>query len=264
MRKFTIRSGKFAGTHNIYDNKEEAAKDGIKNIKSPWHTPDVVAGDWCESDDGYIIQCLHRYKLINKRHRNGQYTDTFRFCNGTVYVYYDRNRSKHIKNFYGAATAIKKNSLSETSLGRFMPLKKKHFVALVSQGVNPYTAYIRAYRTVVFSREHAWTQVNKLLDDPLVRRALMENLKPFIEQVEEAIRKKTEYKSVNDWLVNQLVNLMIDVKLPAREKRANVQLIISLFGEKLGVIEPHKSKREIQEADYEIMPPPALGTSQVN
>lgn len=264
MREFTIRSGKFAGKHIIYDSTDEATRAGIKEIKSPWYSDDVQIGDWCLSDDGYVAQCLHRFKLVNKRHKSGQYTDTFRFCNGSFYVYYDRNGRRHIKNFYAVVAANHKSSLGNTSkLGKYMPLKKKHFVALVAQGVDPYTAYLKSYRTSFF-KGSTWIQVNKLLSDPLVRQALMEELKPFISKVEDSIKAKTGFETISDWLVDQLVNLVIDVKLSSKEKRANIQLILSLFGEQIGAVKQQsKSKREIQDADYEIMPPPKLGTNSL-
>ncbi len=264
MREFTIRSGKFSGKHIIYDSEDEAKKAGIKIIRSPWYSKETEIGDWCLSDDGYVAQCLHRFKLINKRHKSGQYTDTFRFCNGTFYVYYDRLNRPHIKNFYAQIANSHKSSLGNTSkLGKYMPLKKKHFVALVAQGVDPYSAYLQSYKTSFF-KGSTWMQVNKLLSDPLVRQALMEELKPFMSKVEDKIKEKTGFTSISDWLVNELAVLVIDMKLSSKEKRANIQLIINLFGEQLGVVKPPvKSRREIQEADYEVMPPPSLGTNSL-
>jgi len=264
MREFTIRSGKYAGKHLIYDSLDEAKANGIKSIKTPWYSSDVVIGDWCISDDGYVAQCLHRFKLVNKNHKSGQYTDIFRFCQGSFYVYYDRKGEKHIKNFYAMVASSHKGSLGTApKLGRYMPLKKKHFVALVAGGLDPYTAYLKAYGNSHF-KTNTWMQVNVLLNDPLVRKALMEEMQPFIQKVEDKIKEKTGYVSLSDWLVDQLAVLLVDMKLSAKEKRANIQLIINLFGEQLGVVKPPiKSKREIQDADFEIMAPPKLGITSI-
>lgn len=265
MREFTVRSGKYAGQHKVYDSKEEASAAGIKKICAPWYGDDVVIGDWCLSDDGYVVQLLHRFKLINKRHKSGQYTDTFRFCQGTFYVYYDRLGRKHIKNFYAMIASNHKNSLGNTSkLGKYMPLKKKHFVALVAGGCDPYTAYLKSYGNSHF-KQNTWMQVNELLNDPLVRKALMEEMQPFIQKVEDKIREKTGHNTISDWLVDELAILLVDMKLSAKEKRANIQLIINLFGEQLGVVKPQiKSKREVLEADFELIAPPKLGVSSIN
>lgn len=262
MRNFTIRSGKFAGTHIIYDNIEEAKANGIKIIKSPWYGSETEIGDWCLSDDGYVAQCLHKFKLVNKRHKSGQYTDTFRFANGTFWVYYDRNGRRHIKNFYAAIAHSHKSSLGNTSkLGQYMTLRKKHFVALVAGGVDPYSAYLQSYKTA-FLKQNVWVQVNKLLNDPIVRKALMEQLQPFMQQVEKKIQEKTGHASIMDWLVDQLAVLMVDLKLDAKEKRANIKLILDLFGENLGIVKSTKPKsREIEEASFEVMPVPQLGVN---
>jgi len=263
MRIFTIRSGNYRGEHIIYDSTNEATAAGIKTIRSPWYDKETEIGDWCLSDDGYVVQCLHRFKLVNKRHKSGQYTDTFRFCNGTFWVYYDRKGLRHIKNFYAVAAASHKSSLGNTStLGRFMPIKKKHFVALVSQGLDPYTAYLQAYKTN-FLKNNAWVQVNKLLNDPLVRKALMTELQPFIEKVEKRIQEKTGFPTISDWLVDQLTVLMVDMKLSTKEKRANIQLILNLFGEQLGIVKPIKSRRDVQDVDFEVVPPPRLGINSL-
>jgi hypothetical protein len=262
MRSFTIRSGKFAGVHTIYDNIDEAKTNKITNIKSPWYDTSVQIGDWCLSDDGYIAQCLHRFKLVNKRHRSGQFTDTFRFANGTYWVYYDRNNRKHIKNFYAMTANNHKSSLGNTSkLGKFMTLKKKHFVTLVAGGMDPYSAYIQSYKTA-FLKNDVWVQVNKLLNDPIVRAELMEQLQPFMKQIEVKIKEKTGHATINDWLVDQFTTLMVDLKLSAKERRANIVLILNLFGENLGITKGNTSKqhsKEVQEAEFEIMPPPRLG-----
>jgi len=264
MRKFTVRRGKYAGEHTIYDSLKEAVADGKSNVKTPWYGPDVEIGDWCLSDDGYVVQCLHKFKLINKQHRSGQYTDTFRFPNGTFYVYYDKKGNRHIKNFYAVAAKNNKSSLGNSSaLGRFMTIKKKHFVTLVAGGVDPYTAYIKAYNKHTASPNGIWIQVNKLLNDTLVREALVEELKPFMEKVEIKIREATGHKTIIDFMVDQLTTLMIDMKLPAKEKRANIKLMLELFGEPLGIVKDKslkQSRKDLIEAEYEILKPPELAT----
>ena len=61
-------------------------------------------------------------KLINRRHKSGQYTDVLRFPQGTFGVYIDKNGEKYPYNFYAALTPLAKNSLSKLNLthGRFL------------------------------------------------------------------------------------------------------------------------------------------------
>jgi hypothetical protein len=263
MRDFTIRSGKFQGVHIIYDSELEAKEHSIE-FKKPWYGKKVVAGDWVVSDDGFVIQCLHTYKLVNKRHRSGQYTQSYRFPNGTFYVYYDKHQQKHVKNFYAVAAASHKNSLGNTPrIGRYMTSKKKEFVTLVAGGMDIYTAYLKAYKVRTFSRNGILIQLNKLMDDPLVRKELMEQMKPFMLQVETSVKDRTGADSLVDFLVDQVTELLVDPKSKVpKERRENLKLLINLFGEQLGIaLKPKATTKAIEEAKYEIVPPPELGTS---
>lgn len=263
MRDFTIRSGKYKGIHIIYDNEEEAKENSIE-FKKPWYKESVDVGDWVVSDDGYVIQCLHRYKLVNKRHRSGQYTMSYRFPNGTFYVYIDRYKQKHIKNFYAVAAHAHKNSLGDTPrIGRYMTSKKKEFVVLVAGGMDIYSAYIKAYSVRTFSRNGILIQLNKLMDDPLVRKELMQEIQPFIKMVEEQIKEKTGADSLVNFLVDQITELLIDEKSKVpKERRENLKLLINLFGEQLGIaLKKTTNTKGVQDADFELVPPPELGTS---
>lgn len=262
MRDFVIRSGKYADTHIIYDNQQEAEEHSIE-FKIPWYKDDVEPGDWVVSDDGYVIQLLYKYKLVNKHHKSGQYTMAYRFPNGTFYVYFDRHGMKHIKNFYAVAAHSHKNSLGNTpSIGRYMTSNKKAFVTFVASGMDVYSAYLKAYKVRTYSRNGIFIQLNKLLDDPEVRKELMEHMKPFLKMVEDNIREKTGAESLIDFLVSQVTELVTDSKsqIP-REKRENLKLLINLFGEQLGITLRQKDKKEIARAEFEVLPPPALGSS---
>lgn len=262
MRTFTIRKGKYAGEHTIYESIEEAQRHNI-TPKSPWYTPDVEVGDWCLSDDGYVLRCLKRDTLVNKRHKSGQRTDYFRFCNGTFYVYYAKGGKRRIKNFYGVASANHKSSLGNTSaLGKYMTLKKKHFVSLVGSGLDPYNAYIQAYNVHSTTKNNIWMQVNNLLSDPLIRKELMEQLKPVIQKLEQQIEKETGAATLQDWLVEELTKLLVkDKKLSSRDRRDNIRLIVNLFGEPLGLSTPKSNKINATDAEWVEVPPPQLGNN---
>jgi len=263
MRDFTIRSGKYQGVHIIYDSEDEATEHSIV-FRKPWYDGKTEPGDWVVSDDGYVIQCLHKYKLVNKRHRSGQHTVSYRFPNGTFYVYIDKYGQKHVKNFYAVATAAHKNSLGNTPrIGRYMTSKKKEFVTLVAGGMDIYAAYIKAYSVRTFSRNGILIQLNKLMDDPLVRAELMEQMKPFMAQVETNLKEKTGAESLIEFLVDQVTELVVDEKSKVpKERRANIQLLVKLFGDQLGIALKEKSKKEIEDAEFEVLSPPELGISK--
>ncbi len=263
MRTFTIRRGKYAGEHIIFDNPAEAKEHKIDKPKQPWYADSVKAGHWVVADDGYVIQCLHRIRLVNKRHISGQYTDAFRFCNGTFYAYRDKDGIKHIKNFYAVATKAQKNSLGTAGkLGRYMTSNKKHFVTLVAGGMDVYHAYLQAFKVSTISPKGILIQINKLMNDERVREELMAQLKPFMVQVEESIKEKTGKGSLMEFLVDQISELMVDPKSNTpKERRQNIKLLVELFKRQLG-IESSMGKKEIENAQYEEIQPPALGVQE--
>ena len=267
MRYFEVRRGKYTGKHKIYDDVVEAESEGIKNIKTPWYRPDVEIGDWCVSDDGYVLQLLHKNTLINKRHVSGQKTDYYRFCNGTFYVYYGKRGKRNIKNFYGNVAQSNKSSLSQSSsLGRYMNSKKKYFVTLLVSGLDPYSAYAKAYKASMLytkSAAYIWKQIDTLLNDELIRKELMESFKPTIKLLEEQIKNETGFPTIQEWLVNELTTLLTKTKsLKPRDRRDNIRLLVTLFSEPLG-FNSKKTTKEIDEADWQMLPPPSLSANQI-
>ena len=262
MREFEVRRGNYTGKHIIYDGVKEAMDSGIKYIVSPWYRPDAQIGDWCVADDGYVLQLLHKNKMINKRHTSGQYTVYYRFCTGTVYVYYGRNGKTHIKNFYGAVANSNKSALGGTpTVGRYMTNKKKYFVTLLVTGLDPYNAYIKAYKTnqmFTKSASYIWRQIDLLLSDPLVKKELMKELKPTVKLLEEEIKKETGFANLQDWLVNELTTLLTKSKgLRPKDRRDNIRLVVTLFAEPLG-FSTNKKNNQIEEAEWQFVPPPSL------
>jgi hypothetical protein len=180
---------------------------------------------------------------------------------GTVYVYYRKDGTQLIKSFYASVSKNAKTSLSDTGyLGKFMTAKKRLFVSLVAEGVSPYNAYTQAYHKGYPS--NVYSQTNKLLTDPVVRKALMEEMKPLIMKIDDTIMLKTGM-NLSDYLVDQIVSVMTDKKVSNRDRRENIKLALALFGEQLGLRAPtaksKEDKREIENAEYEVVKPPSLG-----
>jgi hypothetical protein len=259
MRTFTVRSGKFKGEHLIFNDVQEAIDNKMPTPISPWYEGDV--GNWVVADDGYVLQILNRYQLKNRRHINGQHTISYRFCNGTAYVYWDKNNIPHPHNFYGAVAHTNKNSLGNTpKTGRYMNSNKKLFVSLVAEGMNPFMATIKAFPSIYGNHRSIITKVEKLLNDEQVKVALMEAMAPFIEKVESTLKEKTGYNDIVEYVTDQLVALMADSDVSIKDKRENIKLVISLFSDKFGIEPKSKAKqKEIQDAQYEVVAPPQLG-----
>jgi hypothetical protein len=259
MREFTIRKGNYVGKHIIYDSIKEANENGITDIKLPWYAPGVEPGSWVVSDDGYVVQCLARRNMVNKRHKSGQYTDTLRFPQGTFWVYYNREGRKTIKNFYAAIANSNKNSLGNTSkLGRYMTSRKKYFVSLVVGGMEPFNACAKVFNMGISPPNQIFIQVNKLLNDPLVREAIMEQMKPFMQMVTEKIKEKSGHDNLLEFIAEQIAMLVTKEDLSPKEIQTNIKLMLEVFSEQLGLKAPPKDIKKIQEVGYEEVAPPAL------
>ena len=265
MRYFTVKRGLYKGIHKIYGSREEATEDGIKEIKSPWWHSLVVTGDWVESDDGYIIQCLnHPQPLVNKRHKSGQYTDFFRYCTGNAYVYYGKDGVPKPNLFYAALAYTNKNSLGNgTPLGKGLTLKKREFILYMSLGYDPYTAYIKTYSKRGFSPNIKYS-VMKLLDDPVIREELVKALKPFMEKVQQKIQEQAG-KNIDELIVDHTVEILLSKPTDVVKMKVRHEYELEMFGEQLGlVMDSKQSSKEIANASFEVLPPPQLGVSHDN
>lgn len=267
MRKFTVRRGNFKGEHIIYDSPDESVQAGI-DPKTPWHRKDVEVGDWVVSDDGYVVQCLGRYALKNKRHRSGQYTDTFRFPMGTFGVYYDAKGEKKItKNFYAQVANNNKSSLGNTSaLGKYMTIEKREFVTLLGMGFDPYSAYMKAYKVKrLTSLSYVTMQINKLLMDKQVQEELMEVLKPFMHKVQLRVQQLSDYKDLNELFIDKTAQLLTTQARSVKDQIAVLRFSYEFFGKVLGIVisEQSKSNRDVQDAQFTEVPPPELGLSAI-
>jgi hypothetical protein len=264
MRDFTVRFGNYKGVHKIYDSPEEATKYGIKTIVSPWWSPDVGVGSWVVSDDGYVIQCLNRSILRNRRHRSGQFTDHFRFCNGSCYVYHDKHGERHIKNFYAAVANSNKNSLGSTpSMGRFLGARKKEFVLYVQMGFDLYTSYIKAFR-VRANNPHIDIQVQKLLSEKLVREALMEAIKPMMQKIQAEVIKlsNSEYNSIEELLIKRTAKLIVKEIDDPKTDLTVLKFAYEFLGKPLGLVTDTNTaagRKELADAEFEVIRPPELG-----
>jgi hypothetical protein len=256
MREFTIRYGKNKGIHKIYESIKEAVDNGIFDIKSPWYSTEVEPGFWVVSDDGYVVQCLARRKLVCKHHRSGQYTNTFTFPQGIFWVYYGRTGKKTIKSFYAAVTNTNRSSLGSTSsLGRYMTAKKKLFVIYVSKGMEPYYAFRKAYNMRMAPPAVIFTQVNKLLNDELVRKALMEQMEPFLEMVRKKVKEKTGHDDLLEYIAEQIALLVTEEGLSPKERATNIKLMLDIFSQQLGLTQSKKPGKEILASYEDVMPP---------
>lgn len=263
MRVVTIRRGLYKGEHTVYDSPDEAVKHGIEP-KTPWHRKDIQVGDWVVADDGYVVQTLNRKPIINKRHKSGQFTDTFRFPQGIFYAYYNRHGEKRItKNFYAQVTNNNKSSLGNTpSLGRFMTIRKREFVTLVQMGFDMYSAYMKAFNVKGSSMPYITIQINKLLMDKQIQEELMQVLRPFMDAITIRVKELSKYDNLNQLLIDKTAKLLVQETKNIKDQALVLKLSYEMFGKLLKIVEVEDKgthrMRNISEAHYEEVSPPPL------
>jgi hypothetical protein len=255
MREITVRSGRFSGTHKIYENKAEAISLGIEAI-SPWFSPVVEPGDWVVSDDGYVVQCLDRYVLRNKRHQSGQYTDVLRFPQGSFWVYHRKDGKQNIKSFLAFSTNTNKNSLGDTPKGgKFMTPRKKLFVSLIIGGMDPLIAYKIAFKVGPVPIFSLTTRVNRLLMDENIRAELMEQTQVLVKAAEDQIKEMTGVNSIKELVAVKLAQLAADPDISNKDTIAYIKLLAFLFPEALNINKETKSKPADSVSYVEVKPP---------
>jgi hypothetical protein len=258
MRIFTINSGKFAGDHKIFESIEEAKAHGIDNIIMKWWEGEQ--GDWVKANDGYVLQILHKRKLINPRYKNGQYTIAFRFCNGSFPVYVNSKGyidPKYTINFYGAVSKRQPNSMSLGGRKNRTGAKERYWLTLVMAGLNPYKAYRKAFpqlkKVVKGDKGYIDYQINSLLEKH--QGTLMQGMQSFINEIDRIVKEKTGKDSGQifaEAIANQIASLAEDdVKIQGKELREAMKFYIQLKF-------PAKNSKQIPEGEWEEEKPPLL------
>lgn len=263
MREYRIKKGKFEGLHKIYDNPKEARENGINNIIDKWW--EANPNQWIKADDGFVFQLLDKNKVINKAHKNGQYTLIFRFPMVTLPVYVAANgyiNPKYTSGLFGGIAYIRRsNSMSKSKRSP----EERIWLMKVKKGINPYTAY---YTTFPFSQHKYLThnsgkpdflnskqnKVNQLIEK--YRDEIMEGLKGFLNDIRKKIKQQTG-RDPDELIAEQLAELMTNnVSSVKNDKdiRENIKLYIQLMYSHSG----KKNPKEIQEGQWEEEKPPLL------
>jgi hypothetical protein len=262
MRHFTIRKGKYLGEHRIFDSVEEAKKHHIIP-KKPWYGDDVKAGDWAIADDGYILQCLDVQRRINKAHRSGQYTQTFRFCNGTFYYYVNANGLKNVTSFFGQiAQTGNRNALGNS--GKFsggMNIRKRKFLAYIESGMEIFHAYIKAFTKGENGgrpplTERMTYEIDVLLSDPQIRKGMALALQPLKDALEKQIKKKYKkegLETLEDLVAKNIIDMMEKAKPETQFHKSNIEFLIRISDNSLDLgpkqLPESKEQKRLKEAE---------------
>lgn len=213
MRQFLVRVGKYAGYHNIYDNKDEFIEKTRLTPKL-WGDPSVKADDWVIADDGFVLQCLHHNTLPKG---NNKFTYLYRFCIGTRYTY-DTNNGLKVPCFYIFVDYLpNKNSLAKvnTSYRR----KDKLFGVLLKEGNSLEVAYRLAYK-----KKPTQNNLGRVVERN--KEAVMEALQKNIQTINERVKLetgRTPAEIMDDALVAYYSRTVEPTAMPLKDLREHIK-----------------------------------------
>lgn len=242
MRKFFIRQGKFEGEYPLYESEAEFKAVFPDHVHVRWARDDytkIQTGTWCESEDGYIMECLAVKKLVNK---GGQTTFIYRFPNYLASVYIRKNGTQRWSKWFGNIASLDANSLS-TYQRTGMVEQRIKFAAFVAAGMSLVKAYDMAVPGDKGPLGLRNNKLIRLMNDKLVVKQLSEHLSVFKTSIDN--------KFSNDRLLQEIDDLLVRSKKGSDAHRKNIEFILQLKG----ILKPVKNN-EIEEAKYEEEKPP--------
>ncbi|MDP4194844.1 MAG: hypothetical protein Q8940_07335 [Bacteroidota bacterium] len=240
MRTFRINRGRYSGEHAIYASKEEFLQEHPdKEIKSPWYSLDTRALDWCESDDGFVVQCLYVRLMTN---RFGQITYTYRFPTGLYYAW-ETKKGRKAKLFYASQTRKFRDSMSDHGNESF---RVNQFILFVNAGMSVYEAYKKAFNHYGFIDSNALIgRINYMMikyEDRLV-----EGLKTFMQRLDDKIRELSGQEP-EDVIVDKIASMLVDTPASnSRELRENIKMYLQLKNAAL-----RNSNKSLSSSEYAI------------
>lgn len=191
IRQIRVYGGRFQGWHKIYCSEKVFRKDNPKYkkdiIRPYW---EGEPNDWVFADDGYVLQILDKYELINKFYKKmsekmdkGK-TTVFIFATRMTRIYKRMDGTINANRFLGNYIPLYRNNLAPETynpLGRYMTERKRNFVLHLANGLPPSIAYMKAYN------------VNYSLAKSRGYRLAIED-----EEVMEELRKHTNTNILDD------------------------------------------------------------------
>lgn len=267
MREFVVKRGKFQGVHKIYDTPEELFEDtGISFIRKPWSSPETKSGDWCQMDDGFIMQCLHRSKLITKK--TGKEVDTYRFPVGSRAVYYrKRDNTRVAPCLYTTNPSANKSAMVaqgyDRSIGGSYDARKKLWVNYVAGGLDPLEATMVVYRNLAHNKGKMISITNKLLENLKIREYLMTALVPFKTELENQIAEATGGSTLNETIAIEIAKLIGDEPKSQKDKIAKIKLLIDVAFVTGNITKPNSNTKvvEAEDTQFKEVIPPTLGST---
>lgn len=245
MRKFYIRPGsRYAGEYPIYESEKEFREVFPDEYLFRWHRDDyhkLVSGMYAEAEDGYIMECLNAYKLVNK---GGQTTYCYRMVNylATVYIRKTDGVAKWSK-WLGNISKIDGGSLADNSIDRQKELKIK-FAAFVIAGLPIRQAFnLASVQNGILKPVSNNNKIISLMSDKVVLNQMREHLQIIKDGIDNRFNTQR--------LIQELDDLITMSTKGSDAHRKNIQFILELKG-----ILDKRAKHEIEDAEYKDETPP--------
>lgn len=163
MEEVELKRGRNAGVHKIY-TVDEALAAGIKPV--PWKL--AVAGDWAESDDGFVMEVFQQWRSRRGVNLIKTVRGTF-LSSGLRFT----NEKRASRSTYTGKSYDAKFYFSD---------RIKLWATRVAAGGNPEAVYREIFGEAT-SKQYVANKVAKLLKEEQVIEFMKAELKPLMEKL---------------------------------------------------------------------------------
>ena len=249
-RIITLSKGMYQGEYRLYWNRYicEQFESNITVVKWGYCTS-IKAGDWIETYDGTLLQCLDRRDYYDKR-KNRRHFIFIRTPIATVYIWETKEGYKY-RQLFGNFMSMNRSTMRQKTVAGSSNQKIRFATYLVS-GLNPLKAYRLAfnnYATLPVTTLHR--RVNQMITDEIVKKELFEQLEPLVE------RLNTEFSDQR--LVNELRELLDRSRKGSDAHRENIKFIMALLNKLPQAMYPGSKAQKSLAQEVQIISPPQLG-----
>jgi hypothetical protein len=233
IRYVRIAKGPNEGWHPMYISMKEFRKDYPHDTvyRPYWECKNI--GDWCMTDDGWIVQCLNKYELIPKFYKdrvklntesfnNKNAVQCFKFSARTCNVYVRKDGTIKASKFLGTEVKLDPGRLSinYNPLGKYITERKKHFIALIVMGKSPTAAYMDSHKVSYgVAKSNAY---NLLMKDEKVMKEISRRMGTNL------LDDLNNTGITSDYIINELKSMIDDKKTNSAVKSALLLFLLKV------------------------------------
>lgn len=251
FRIITLTKGQYEGEYRLYWNRHILNLFESNITIAKWgNCTDIKAGDWIETYDGTLLQCLSRRDYHDKRKWNRHFI-FIKTPIATVYIWETKQGYKY-RQLFGNFMSMSRGNMKVNTLAGSDNQKIRFATYLVS-GLNPLKAYRLAFNnfaTLPVTTLHR--RVNQMITDEIVKKELFEQLEPLVDKL------NNEFS--DDKLVQELKLLLQSSRKGSDAHRENIKFIMALLNKLPQAMYPGSKASKSLAQEVQIISPPQLGT----